>query len=106
MCVVSMVYDHYNNRFPYGQGGTGTDWTKVFQNATEPSETDKLVGEMKKLITEFREAVAAAKKVDALTQQPDCSDPEKAKLEERVAALEREIEQLRLGGNMKNKGRR
>jgi hypothetical protein len=51
------------------------------------------------LIKDFHKALAAAKIVDELTDQPDCHDPEKAILEDRVAKLEGELaaikEQLR-----------
>jgi hypothetical protein len=45
-----------------------------------------------KIVTDFKTAVEAARKVDALTAQPDCEDPEKAKLEARVAELERRLD--------------
>jgi len=74
-----MVMDHYSTTFPQQQ----PTWTVTY----EPSETERL----RKLIDEFKEAVEAAKKLDVLTNQPDCVDPEKAKLEERVAELERQL---------------
>lgn len=81
MCVVSNVYDHYR---PQIQPWTLPDTTIKYP---QPSELD----ELRKLIREFRQAVAAAKTVDALTGQPDCADPEKAALEERVAKLEKAL---------------
>lgn len=75
-----MVYDHYQNRFP------GT-----IIPAPSPPETQ----ELRQLIEEFRQAVAAARLVDRLTKQPDCEDPTKAKLEERVAALESQLDKIR-----------
>jgi hypothetical protein len=44
--------------------------------------------DLRKLLIEFKEAVEAAKKVDALTGKADCVDPEKQKLEARVRELE------------------
>lgn len=101
MCVVSMVYDHYAFRFPQ-------EWTPPpVANPTWPAPTILPVPlpdasspdaeELRELIRDFREAVKAAKTVDRLTQQPDCEDPEKAKLEERVAALERDLARLKGG---------
>lgn len=83
MCVMSMVYDSYTVPFdkwkPYVAGPT-------FEPG--PSITAPEVAELRALIAEFREVLKAAKLVDKATGQPDCVDPAKAKLEERVAALE------------------
>lgn len=82
MCVVSMVHDHYNEPF--------RKWlsdTPVIQPWIPVAEIE----ELRKLIREFREALTAAKRVDELTNQPDCVDPKKATLEERVAELERRL---------------
>lgn len=49
---------------------------------------------LRALIADFRQAVAAAKIVDKLTDQPDCEDPEKKKLENRVAWLEEQVAKL------------
>jgi len=57
MCVMSTVYDHYNRQ--------------------------RIGGWDQKKIDDFKRTIEAAKTVDALTGQPDCVDPEKAKLEER-----------------------
>lgn len=79
MCVTSMVFDYYQGPFH-----------KVYPTWPTPltPPEDQLTAEMRQLIAEFREAVAAAKAVDRLTGQTDCADPEKAKLEERVRRLE------------------
>jgi hypothetical protein len=120
MCMVSMVYDHYEKRFPWGPGwpyspspGTGIPMpapanpfapqAQPIRDASEKAkelkrlkdlikpEPSPEIEELRKLIAEFREAVAAAKKVDELTNQPDCFDPKKATLEERVSELERRL---------------
>jgi hypothetical protein len=52
------------------------------------------IEELRKLIQEFREAVDLAKKIDVLIKNPDCEDPDKAKLLERVERLEHEIEKF------------
>ncbi len=86
MCVVSNVMDHYENQFrvlpyipPEPSNPVDVRWFDPF--GTQATE-------LRNLISEFREAVAAAKVVDRLTNQPDCEDPEKVKLVARVAELE------------------
>jgi hypothetical protein len=46
------------------------------------------------LLDAFHKAVAAAKAADKATGQPDCADPQKVKLEERVAELERRLDAM------------
>jgi uncharacterized protein YceH (UPF0502 family) len=48
-------------------------------------------------ITLFHSMVEDAKQFDVQTNQPDCADPDKAKLEERIAELEQQIESLKNG---------
>lgn len=75
MCVVSMVYDHFRPQFePY----------ENTRPLTDPNN-------FRELVEKFRKAAEAAQRVDSLTNQPDCEDPEKAKLLERVAELERRL---------------
>jgi hypothetical protein len=73
-----MVYDHYSHRIP---------------NPPPPpfiSQPPLIVDpvELRRLLDRFQEALELAKRLDALLDQPDCVDPEKATLEERVARLE------------------
>lgn len=86
MCAVSMVYKHYEQQFPPRPLGPprSIPWQPMPIGAAE-------VAEIRQLIAEFHEALAAAKRVDELTKQPDCFDPKKATLEERVAELERRL---------------
>lgn len=81
-----MVFDNYYDRFeryePYRPPQTITFTQPLLQLPLD---------ELRKLIDEFKEAVAAARTVDRLTGQPDCADPEKAKLEQRVAELEAQL---------------
>ncbi len=100
MCVYSMVLDHYKPLIPepwnpltsdpWPQGGV-TPLTGVnnFQIISQEE-----VESIRKLIIEFRAALEAAKLIDKLTNQPDCEDPEKKKLEDRVALLEQQIVQM------------
>lgn len=88
MCVVSMVSDFYRPKF--------NEWTwpgqtiSVSPTPTIQSEIDAL----RNLIKDFREAMEAARRVDELTAQPDCVDPKKATLVDRVADLERRLDAL------------
>lgn len=66
MCAVSVIYDMFS-KLP------DTWYTKP-------------------RIDLFRNMVADAKTFDIQTNQPDCEDPEKAKLLDRIAALETELE--------------
>lgn len=78
MCVVSMVYDHYQPLIPKTIEVDPIDtayWEKVFED--------------------FRKAKEAAETVDKLTGQPDCVDPEKAELLERIADLEQQLANAR-----------
>lgn len=48
-------------------------------------------------ITLFHQMVEDAKVFDQEANQPDCADPDKAKLEARIAELEQQIEALKNG---------
>jgi hypothetical protein len=95
-----MVYDHYNEPFrrwadPLRPSETTPGigpWMP--QPIMQPAVSAEDVAELRKLIREFREALAAAKTVDRLTKQPDCEDPKKATLEDRVAALEKRLAEM------------
>lgn len=98
MCVVSMVHDYYKPRFD--------PWiTDPFYNPpfcpkkhVPPSVDLEEQKKLAKLIEDFYEAKKGAETVDKLTSQPDCVDPEKAKLEERVRMLERRLAELERKG--------
>lgn len=81
MCVVSMVYDYYAPKFHW----TPDDFTLRPYTHLDFEETKR----------KFLEALEAARKVDKLTDQPDCVDPEKAKLDLRLAELERQVKDLK-----------
>lgn len=110
MCIVSMVHDHFKKEFepfkrwpqapfepyepyipmpgppspiPYAPN-------QLAPQIVAPGEVEKV----RQLIKDFREAVEMALKLDVLTKQPDCIDPEKAQLEKRVAELERIVKSL------------
>lgn len=90
MCVVSMVHDHFGKTFPDMQLyiSPNTNPPAVTTTTTWPSFD---LVELRGLIKEFRELVAAAKRIDEVTGQPDCVDPVKAQLEQRVEKLEKLI---------------
>lgn len=91
MCVMSMVHDYYQPLIPQRW-----DWHPLVPftpspvQPVQPLDPDAL----RKLLDDYRKATEAAERVDALTGQPDCVDPEKAKLERRVAELEKRLAQL------------
>lgn len=101
MCVVSMVHDYYQPRIP--DRAWPIQPLEPFIPWVQPKEVDPLqtlpprdyLDLIEKLLKDFKVAVKAAEQVDALTAQPDCVDPEKAKLIERVATLEKEIAALK-----------
>lgn len=95
-----MVHDHFNPLIPHVPI---TPWiqpapwpapeTPPFPHTRTVTVNDVKVSvdlaALAQLLKEYREALEAAKKVDVLTGQPDCVDPQKAKLEDRVAELEK-----------------
>jgi hypothetical protein len=95
MCVMSVVMDKFNPVFP-----SPNQWPSRPFPAAQPWLPDVKTGppdpaieieQMRKHIEAFREAVKAAEVIDRVTEQPDCVDPEKEKLVERVAELEAKI---------------
>ena len=107
MCVISMVMDKFEPLIPSEDDlkkwlepyvtvpFPGTIAIQGFP-APEPPKyaTQEDIQRLEKLIQDFHTAVTAAKVVDDLTGQPDCIDPEKAKLIERVELLENVIRVL------------
>jgi hypothetical protein len=90
MCVMSMVHDFYTPKFePYVKPNQTIEPLFTFGPDLTPH-----LEEIKQLIKDFRAASEAALKVDRLTDQPDCVDPAKAKLEAKIAELEAEIARL------------
>lgn len=94
MCIVSQVFDKYDPLFPNpdewkkwqvtpGMGSTSTLTIITDQNIAER------MAQMDALIKEFKDLLEAAKKLDKALNQPDCEDPDKAKLVERVEVLEK-----------------
>lgn len=96
MCVVSMVSDHYSPLIPFPTWPGEYSPTPITVTTGKGSMpvviSQEEVDRLRALIKDFKEAMEAAAKVDRLTGQPDCVDPEKKKLTERVAALELQLE--------------
>jgi hypothetical protein len=116
MCVTSAVMDQYR---PYFYFPNPNIWDPQYRPNTQPPTqpwpvpvpvptvpwvspaptfTPEDIAEatkaMKELIESFRKAVDAAEVFDRLTGQPDCVDPEKGELMDRVDALEARIAEL------------
>lgn len=81
MCIVSNVID------AAGKWNWPTEW----QLPKRPSEQE----EVKRMIQDLKEQVRAARLLDHTLRQPDCEDPEKAKLLDKVAKLEAELKALK-----------
>jgi len=89
MCVVSMIMDHGGRRWPNPAPDAAPAvppipaWQFPPPPSPFPSEQE---------IKEFRDLLEQAKKIDKVTGQPDCEDPEKTdwmeEMEKRVSALE------------------
>lgn len=108
MCIVSAVQDHYGERFreywsyfpPYtttpGTGGPfGPIGPVIDPIPLIPTDPAKLYKDIDKLVEEYRRSLKSAEQLDKDMKQPDCEDPEKAKLTERVEDLERQIKELK-----------
>ncbi len=86
MCVMSMVYDHYKGSFPWINPDPFS--TDRIPSPVHIEEVPKIVlKDLKKKVEEFEKAKAAAEVVDTLTDQKDCVDPEKQKLDELIKHL-------------------
>lgn len=92
MCIVSNVMDSYGPIFPRPVAEPFPVQPNVQFIPWQPKmHPDDLA----KLIEAFKQSVAAAKVADAVTKQSDCEDPEKLKLLERVAELEKQLAAVR-----------
>jgi hypothetical protein len=101
MCNVSMIMDTWSPHIPQPNEWVPRTVPQFPQQIpiNVPPDPAKRVAEMtvdelRKLLAAFHNAVAAAETFDRLTGQPDCIDAEKAKLVDRVAELERKIEEM------------
>lgn len=95
VCNVSMIMDTYRPHIPDPRR-----WPPTYPGPitipvpSQPPVAPVTPEKLRELIESFRQAVKAAETFDRLTGQPDCVDPEKAKLEERVAELEKRLDEM------------
>lgn len=95
MCNVSMIMDTYRPHIPQQWPPNTTPVVQQWKLGTPaPPKQPVTADELRELLDSFKAAVAAAQTFDRLTGQPDCVDPEKAELEDRVAALEARLAEL------------
>jgi len=88
MCVVSMVIDHYNDKwFERWQIPSTPDSLPSIFIAREDSVTRAEFEELKKDIAELKSLLVRAKKYDTETGQPDCETDEKMTLVRKVAEM-------------------
>lgn len=107
MCVYSVIHEHFDPRIPREDmwprpftlpvvpPDSKKEWSTVaFATKKDIDDLRATIERLTKVIEDFRTAGAAAKKIDEITGQPDCLDPGKAGLEERVAKLEKRLEEI------------
>lgn len=90
MCVYSAIHDIFEPVIPHPVPRPYVPQVPLVPPWSPPMAPSDL----EKLIEAFRQALAAAKVADEVTKQPDCADPEKATLIERVRELERRLAAL------------
>lgn len=103
MCFISMVMDDYTKqRWPWNEPQVQPEFTiNTISPSFYPTNvivsnlTKEDVDRLEKLITEFKEAITIANRLDILTKKPDCIDPEKEKLIARVAELEEQLNKIK-----------
>lgn len=97
MCTVSMVADHYRERWepvihPAGQpilSPQQPNIVHVHPNlfTLSPAVTRAEFDQLRQEVLELREMLIAAKRIDAATGQPDCEMTEKIDVLRRIAKL-------------------
>lgn len=84
MCIVSMIADHYRDKWYPNIPSTGTasaDWEKIFN----PPATRKELEELKEEVEELKKLLARAKAYDEQNKEPNCEMEDKMKLLKAVA---------------------
>lgn len=82
MCVVSMIGDHYNDKWkdqPWNNPYNAGKWV--------PLATQQQIDELRKEVEEMKELLKKAKIYDEENDQKDCEMDEKVELLKRVAEL-------------------
>ena len=81
MCVVSMVGDHYNDKFE-------KNYPNLWYNPlNSPPITRQEFDELKRDVKEMKELLKRAKKYDEDNNEPDCEIAEKFKKLQEIAKL-------------------
>lgn len=85
MCVVSMVGDHYQDKWnPLNQQTGGQiDWTDVLNPSVKKNEFEAL----KKEVEEMKKLLERALEYDKKNNEPHCEMEEKVELLKKVAKL-------------------
>lgn len=103
MCMMSLVMDQYRPFIP----PSDYRWNPnvLPPGVNPPSVTPYILPtpipapisaeDLRRLLDAFKKACAAAEEFDEITGQPDCVDPEKAELIDRVAELEAQLDAIR-----------
>lgn len=100
MCMMSAVFDQWRPAFPpahhpvYPWPTPAPDLVDAQERLVDDAQKRYSVDDLGALIDAFQAALDAAKRYDEITGQPDCADPDKAKLLERVADLERRLREV------------
>lgn len=96
MCMMSAVFDQWRPAFP--PIDTRPHPYPWGPNITSPPITPQpkryTIEELRELLDAFQQSREAAQKFDEIRGEPDCEDPDKAKLLDRVAELERRLAEL------------
>ena len=84
MCVVSMIGDHYRDKW-IDRWPTLPNWPPATVTVTAISRQE--FDDLKKEVSEMKELLKRAKEYDERTGQPDCEIDEKMDLLRKVAKL-------------------
>ena len=101
MCFTSLVMQEYQPyippHWPYSLEWKpySLEWKPFTPTKKERYWAALTENELRMLINSYRQAIAAAEQFDELTGQPDCHDDSKLELEQRIAALERQLNDVR-----------
>jgi len=86
MCVVSMVLDHYRDKWEE-QGIRSIDWTGGGPTQLQFDQLKLEVEELRKEVLNMKELLKKAKIYDEENGQPDCEMEEKLELVRKVAEI-------------------
>ena len=91
MCVVSMVGDHYSEKWRWLEPYTQQPYTQPtitnIPPGNNPGVSNKEFQELKKEVLEMKELLKKAIRYDEIHNQPECEVEEKIELLKKVAEL-------------------